>query len=368
MEWYTIQNVQEVDSPSIIIYQDRVERNIDTMIKQVSPIDRLIPHIKTNKMHEVVQLLLKKGINKVKTATISEAELAAKAGMKYVLIAHQLVGPKQQRLFKLIESFPNTQFSTIVDDKSIVNQLSSLATKHQVTLHLYLDVNSGMNRSGFPIEGDILSFYKSLSRTPQIICKGLHVYDGQFRSADAKERQSAIQDSFTQVQQLIKNIESSGLITPDIIAGGSPSFSTHSQFINRLVSPGTVILWDAGYAEKYPEQEYIFAALIITRIISKPATGIITLDLGHKAIAAENPIHNRVRFLNLTDYTLLSQSEEHGVIQTSEWDRLNVGDVLYGVPYHVCPTVNLYDEAYIIEENHFSKMWAIEGRKRRILI
>jgi len=368
MEWYIIQNVQKVDSPSLIIYQDRVEQNIDQMINQVDSIDRLIPHIKTNKMQEVLHLLIKKGIKKVKTATIAEAELAAKAGMSYVLIAHQLVGPKQNRLFQLIESYPKTQFSTIVDDKSMVDQLSELATNHNVSLNLYVDVNSGMNRSGYPIESNILSFYQYVSRAPYLICKGLHVYDGQFRSNDFAKRQFDIEQSFNQVRILIENIEAAGMLTPDVIAGGSPAFSSHSQFPNRLVSPGTVIFWDWGYAEKCTEQNYNFAALVLTRIISKPTKGIITIDLGHKAIAAENPIQNRIRFLNLTHYTLKSQSEEHGVIETEEWDALNVGDILYGVPYHVCPTVNLYDEAYVIEDNLFSKIWAIDGRKRRIEI
>lgn len=368
MEWYTIQNVQNVDSPSLVIYQERVEQNIDQMIKQVDSIDRLIPHIKTNKMQEVLHLLIEKGIKKVKTATIAEAELAAKAGMSYVLIAHQLVGPKQNRLFQLIGSYPKTQFSTIVDDKAVVNQLSELATKHNVSLNLYVDVNSGMNRSGYPIESDILSFYQYVSRAPHLICKGLHVYDGQFRSSNFDKRQSDIKQSFNQVEILINKIESVGLLRPDVIAGGSPAFSSHSQFPNRLVSPGTVIFWDWGYAEKCEEQNYNFAALILSRIISKPTKGIITIDLGHKAIAAENPIQNRIRFLNLKHYTLKSQSEEHGVIETSEWDYLHVGDVLYGVPFHVCPTVNLYDEAYVIEDNLFSKMWSVEGRKRRIEI
>jgi len=368
MEWYTIQNVQEVDSPSLLIYRDRVEQNIETMISQVNAVDRLIPHIKTNKMKEIVQILVRKGINKVKTATIAEAELAAQAGISYVLIAHQLVGPKQKRLFHLIDSYPNTQFSTIVDDKAIVNQLSKLAKDHEISLHVYLDVNSGMNRSGYPVESDILSFYKSLSRTSGLICKGLHIYDGQFRSDDAVKRRAEIEQSFTKIQSIVKSIEDTGHITPDIIAGGSPAFSTHCQYSNRLVSPGTVILWDWGYAEKCPEQEYAFAALIITRIISKPKKGMITVDLGHKSIASENPIHKRVRFLNLKNYVLKSQSEEHGVIETSEWDNLNVGDVLYGIPYHVCPTVNLYDEAFVIKDYRFSKKWAIDGRKRKITI
>jgi 3-hydroxy-D-aspartate aldolase len=56
------------------------------------------------------------------------------------------------------------------------------------------------------------------------------------------------------------------------------------------------------------------------------------------------------------------------VIETSNWDDYRVGDILLGVPYHVCPTVNLYDEAHIIENGNWSDTWKIEGRKRKITV
>jgi D-serine deaminase-like pyridoxal phosphate-dependent protein len=101
--------------------------------------------------------------------------------------------------------------------------------------------------------------------------------------------------------------------------------------------------------------------------------------MGHKAVAAENLIHKRIRFLNLdskphsTDdsYQLLRQSEEHSVIRIHDeanWNRLRVGDALYGVPYHVCPTVNLYDEAYWVENAVVTGVKEVLARKRRITI
>lgn len=90
--------------------------------------------------------------------------------------------------------------------------------------------------------------------------------------------------------------------------------------------------------------------------------------MGHKAISSENPIDKRIRFLNHDDLKLVSQSEEHGVIETSDWDNYKVGDILLGVPYHVCPTVNLYDEAQIIENNKWIDTWKIEARKRKITV
>ena len=98
--------------------------------------------------------------------------------------------------------------------------------------------------------------------------------------------------------------------------------------------------------------------------------GIITLDLGHKAISAENPIENRLRLLNLPEYTLLSQSEEHGVIQvgTDVWETIQIGDVFYALPYHICPTVALHDFATVIVDGNVVDEWRITARSRRITI
>ena len=126
------------------------------------------------------------------------------------------------------------------------------------------------------------------------------------------------------------------------------------------------MLWDWGYGEKLTEQSFKYAALVVTRVISKPTEGIITVDMGHKSVSAENPIDKRVKFLNIDDYELLSQSEEHGVIKVKDWDKYKVGDVLYGIPYHICPSINLHDEVSVIENGKKVDTWEITARKRKL--
>ena len=114
--WFEITNVDTVDSPSIAFYKEHLQFNIAQMISLVDgQTDRLMPHVKTNKMPEVMKLLLASNIANFKASTIAEAEIAAEVGAKSVLIAHQLVGPKVNRFLDLNLHFPNTQFSTILD-------------------------------------------------------------------------------------------------------------------------------------------------------------------------------------------------------------------------------------------------------------
>jgi D-serine deaminase-like pyridoxal phosphate-dependent protein len=113
--------------------------------------------------------------------------------------------------------------------------------------------------------------------------------------------------------------------------------------------------------------EFLHAAVLMTRIVSKPAGGLICLDLGHKAVASEMP-HPRIKFMNLNEYTVVNHSEEHLVINTPEAAIMKTGDVLYGIPWHICPTVDRHDFVTVIENNHATGRWNVEARKRYISI
>lgn len=364
--WFEITNVNTVDSPSIALYKQHLQFNIGHMVSLVDgQTDRLMPHIKTNKMPEVMKMLLASNISNFKASTISEAEIAAEVGAKSVLIAHQLVGPKVNRFLDLSLHFPNTRFSTILDSIETAKILNEEATKKGISAHIYIDVNNGMNRSGIEAGQELLELAAFISSCASLHFMGLHVYDGHLRDVDFNRRNQKIETGLEEVSHYFEIMKQEN---PKLkmICGGTPSFTSHLLDKGRITSPGTCVLWDLGYSEKLQEQEFKYAALVVTRIISKPTEGIITVDMGHKSVAPENPIDKRIKFLNLTDYQLLSQSEEHGVIKVSDWDQFQIGDVLYGVPYHICPTINLHDEVSVIDGGQKVDSWEISARKRKL--
>ena len=125
-DWYTIQNINEVDSPALVVYPNRIQKNIARMKEIVGDVERLRPHIKTHKMAEVVRMQMENGIHKYKCATIAEAEMLGNEGVANVLLAYQPVGPKIHRLLKLVEKFPNTQFTALVDNEQAAQHIASI--------------------------------------------------------------------------------------------------------------------------------------------------------------------------------------------------------------------------------------------------
>lgn len=356
-------NYKDLDSPSLVIFKDRVIQNIDEMISVAGGTLRLMPHVKTHKTEAVIRLMVSRGITRFKAATVAEAELAALSGAESVLISHQLVGPKIDRLKNLIEKYPETVFSTLADCREVVDQLAAKLDK----IGVYLDINNGMNRSGHEVNEDLWIFFEYILAQKNIEVKGLHIYDGHITDAGFTERQKQVDAGMKRLDEFIERVREK-IGDPELICGGSPAFTAHVLAENRTLSPGTSVFWDWGYGDKFKEQRFIPAAYVLTRVISKPVAGIITVDMGHKAVSAENPIDFRIRFPDNPDLKLKSQSEEHGVLETDCPDNYSVGDILLGIPYHVCPTVNLYDQAYVFNEEEYAGIWEIAGRKRKITV
>src|SRR5262245_54879100 len=190
-DWYTVTNVDQVPSPALLVYPDRVEQNIRRMIEIAGGVGRLRPHMKTNKLPEVVRMQIEQGITRFKCATIAEAEVAAICAAPDVLLAYQPVGPNVHRLVQLVKKYPATRFSALVDDEGAILALSRAASVGGVTLDLYLDLDCGMHRTGVAPGSKAVELYRLLTNAPGLRASGLHVYDGHIRDSDIAARAAA---------------------------------------------------------------------------------------------------------------------------------------------------------------------------------
>ena len=363
--WYTIANIEAVDTPALVVYPERVKHNIAMLKNMAGDIARLRPHVKTHKSREVTRLLLEARVTKFKCATIAEAEMLGMCLAPDVLLAYQPVGPKLARFVKLILAFPKTKLSCLVDNVAAAEEISAAALKNNIRIPVYIDLNVGQNRTGIK-PGAALQLYQDCERLLGITVVGLHAYDGHLHDADLQIRTEKCNACFEQVIELKRKIMQNGYPQPVVIAGGSPTFPIHAKRPNVECSPGTFVYWDRGYQILAKEQPFLQAALVVARVISLPDETKICLDLGHKSVASENELSKRVYFLNAPELVMVSQSEEHLVAEAGNDHTFKVGDVLYGSPYHICPTVALYERAIIIENGHITGEWKNIARDRKI--
>jgi D-serine deaminase-like pyridoxal phosphate-dependent protein len=366
-QWYTINNVDELDTPALVVYPSRVQSNIDMVKTLIDDVSRIRPHVKTHKNKDVCLLMITAGITKFKCATIAEAEMLGMAYAPDVLLAYQPTGPKLKRFIQLIKAYPQTKFSCLFDNEDTARAISAEALINNIRIPVYIDLNIGMNRTGIVL-GEAFGLYEACVSLPGINIMGLHAYDGHIHDSDYNVRQKRSDESIEPVLKLAADLVAKGYEEPIVIAGGSPTFPILAQRAAIECSPGTFAYWDRGYQLAFPEQEFQTAALIIARVISLPDDGKICIDVGHKSVSAENELAKRIFFLNAPELVFTGQSEEHLVADAGKDHQYKVGDILYGLPYHICPTIALYERAYISEEQVIVGEWKTTARDRKINI
>lgn len=369
--WYTIDNITQLDTPALVVYPDRVRQNIRNAIAMAGDPARLRPHVKTHKSPAVTRLLLEAGVTQFKCATIAEAEMLAMEGAPDVLLAYQPIGPKAARLAALIRRYPATKFSCLIDNEAAARAMAAVYVGAGLDVPVWLDINVGMDRTGIVAGTEAEGLWQLAAELEGITPVGLHAYDGHIRDADPVAMAAKVDAAFAGVRALREILGGPAL---PVIAGGSPTFPVHARNAAVQCSPGTFVYWDKGYADQFPDQPFRPAALVVSRVISLRGDQKICTDLGHKSIAAENEIAKRVSFLNVEGLRPVGQSEEHLVLESGTAGApgaghgFRIGDVLYGVPFHVCPTVALYERVYTVEDGRVTGEWKNVSRDRMLTV
>lgn len=367
LDWAAVENEADALSPGLLVYPERVDTNLQRMIARVGDAARLRPHIKTHKLPQIVARQVALGITKCKAATIAEAEMAAAAGARDILLAAQLVGPNVTRFLSLMCAFPDVAFSTLADDAAVLAKLAESAAAAAQVIEVLLDLDIGQHRTGIAPGPNAIKLYRKIGAHPGLRAGGLHAYDGHLHQNDLAERTAASEAGFAPVVALRAELEQMGLAVPRVVCGGTPTFPIHAARDGVECSPGTCVLWDAGYAKNLPDLDFENAAVLFTRVISRPTANRLCLDLGHKAVASEMP-HPRVIFPALPDAHAVGHNEEHLVLETDRAGEFPIGTAFYGLPWHICPTVALHDRVQVVRHGRITEMWAVTARARRLSI
>ena len=366
--WYAIENEDEVASPTVLVYPDRIRANLRRMIEWAGPagVTRLRPHVKTHKLPQIIRLKLEAGITKFKASTIAEAEMTATAGGRDILIAYQQVGPNIDRLIRLLQTFPETTFATLIDDARLLEELNQKAQSAGVTVPAFLDLDVGMHRTGIGI-AQAASLYRQMDKAKSVVAAGLHAYDGHLHLQDETLLRQEAEQAFAPVWELRRDLESNGHRVPSVVGCGTATSIFMSQEHEIEISAGTSVLWDAGQPTFSPPVEIENAAVLLTRVVSRPTNDTLCIDLGHKSVASEmSP--PRVHLFGLETAEQVVHSEEHLVLRVDNARDYPVGSVLYGLPHHVCPTMALHSEVWCVEGHRAIEPWPVIARSRRLTI
>jgi D-serine deaminase-like pyridoxal phosphate-dependent protein len=363
---YHVSDSERVLTPALALYPDVIASNIRcTLDLLAGRADRWRAHIKTAKLNYTLRMLIDRGVRNFKCATTLELLQACQTGATDVLVAYPLMGANARRVREISNQHPGVRISVLAENEAQVHQWRG------ADVGIFLDINPGMNRTG--IEQNSRQYVVELAEAviqSGLEFRGLHYYDGQFGAVAEPERTKAAHAGYEQLLCLVHDLESAGVHVPEVVTAGTPTMPCSiahpgfekASFLHR-VSPGTVVYHDATSLTQFPtEYGYAPAALVIARVVSHPQRNIITCDAGHKAVSADAGVPTCV-VVGHPELTPLSPSEEHLPLAVTEGaNSPQVGDILYLLPRHVCPTVNNFDAALIVRNGLVESVEEVSAR------
>jgi D-serine deaminase-like pyridoxal phosphate-dependent protein len=367
-ERYQVVDIEDVLTPALVVYPEIIAANIAaTLLLLNGDGDRWRAHIKTSKLAYTLRMMVERGVRNFKCATTLELLVACRSGAGDVLLAYPVMGANARRVREIAKEFADVRISVLVENEEQLRQWRGSAVS------VFLDINPGMNRTGIE-QADtekIVSLVRAVGAAG-LEFRGLHYYDGQYGSVDGRERTTAAHAGYDRLLKVVSEIRRSGLSVPEVITAGTPTFPCslayegfqRGEFIHR-VSPGTIVYNDASsLAQLSAEYGYAPAVLVLTRVVSRPHDGIITCDAGHKTVSADAGFPTCL-VVGHPELTPLGPSEEHlpMAVQAGK-SGPQVGDILYLLPRHICPTVNNFDSALLVRRGQIESVEKVTARGR----
>jgi D-serine deaminase-like pyridoxal phosphate-dependent protein len=367
-EPYRIADVARVRTPALAIYPAFVEANIATTIRLLGGDPaRWRAHVKTAKLAATMRQLVEHGVTALKCATTLELRIACESGARDVLVAYPLAGANVRRVRELAGHFADTHISALVDDPS------QLAVWQGSRVGAFIDVNPGMDRTGIAQKRTdaILGLARAIANAG-LELRGLHYYDGHLAHLALHEREAVAHRGYDRLLDLVTLLGGAGIPVREVVTAGTPAFPCtlsyagfrDAPFLHRA-SPGTVVYSDATSLAQLPEAYgYRPAAVVLATVVSHPAENRVTCDAGHKTVSADagDPTCAVLGRLGLRP---LHPSEEHLPLEVAPGERMPpIGETHYLAPRHVCPTVNNFDHALIIEDGAVARVEPVSARGR----
>jgi D-serine deaminase-like pyridoxal phosphate-dependent protein len=346
---YKIENAEALLTPALAIYPEIVDSNITATLRLFGgDANRWRPHLKTAKLGFIMRRLAGQGVVNAKCSTTVELAAACEAGMKDVLLAYAVVGANAKRVREIVEKYPSVRISVLVEN---VGQVAAWSGS---SIGIFVDVNPGMDRTGISSEG--IGAILDVVRAGGTQFRGLHYYDGHMSAAALDERERLAHKGYDRLMEIVTAVQGAGFLIEEVITSGTPAFpfaANYAPFLNgafvHRASPGTVVYSDATSIKQLPaEWGYQPAALVVSTVVSHPKPNVVTCDAGHKSVSADAGVPT-CSVAGRSDLTPLKPSEEHLPIEVSAGAVPAIGELLYLIPRHVCPTVNNFDDAVIVE-------------------
>src|SRR5947209_2757498 len=237
--------IDDLDTPSLIVDLDRLERNIARMaaIARDGGVD-LRPHAKTHKIPQIGHLQLAAGSPGLTVAKLGEAEVFADGGITDLFIAYPLWGElKWERLCRLAE---RAQVRVAADSYEVLEGISRTAERYGLRIPVRLEVDSGFQRCGLQTPDEVRALARRMEGLQGVQLVGLMGFGGHsYAQADAEGIRRVARAEAQQLLEIAALLRDDGFAVLELSAGSTPT-APHVARVPGIteIRPGTYVFSD----------------------------------------------------------------------------------------------------------------------------
>jgi D-serine deaminase-like pyridoxal phosphate-dependent protein len=356
----------DIDTPALVVDEEILQRNIAEMAAFARSVGvNLRPHIKTHKTPQIARLQIAAGAIGITCAKVGEAEvMIEQAGVDDVLLAYPTIGEHKYR--RIVELLERARIIVAVDSLDAANAISRSMRTYDRMLDVSIEVNTGQNRSGVRAGDLAVQFALDVSRLPNLRIAGIMTHEGQVNGLPPDEIEAGALAAGREMVEVAERIRSHGIDVPTVSVGSTPA-AIYTPTIHGVTEmrPGTYVFNDNSVFRHGRIGVSQCAARFVATVVSKQSPTHAVLDTGQKSLGMDLSVSHGGHgyIVGHPDVIISKLSEEHGVCEVPEGEEgFQVGDRIEIIPNHVCPTVNLMDEMFIVRDGKVVDTWTIAAR------
>ena len=361
--------IYDLDTPAALVDLDRLERNICNWQSSITSKGvKFRPHIKTHKVPEIARMQRDAGANGIVCAKVSEAEPFADVGFNDICIGYPIFG--EAKWLRLAELAKRVRLTVNCDSEEAAKGLSQAASGAAVTIHVQIDIDSGLHRGGIPFDDleRIKRLAERIQSLPNLDFEGITTHRSLDAAHNKAPRQAGLEEGSIMVE-IAKELCSSGLPVREVTAGSTPTGRGAAEISGITeVRAGTYIFNDLMQVGWGSAKEDDLALSILCTVVSHPVPDRLTIDAGSKTFSGDKPQAGEGSLpviQKAADRKIFIErmNEEHGMARVEE--PVKLGEKIRFFPYHVCPCVNLNDQLVGFRGERVEVVWPIRARGLR---
>jgi len=348
---------RELTTPALIMDLDIARRNIRFMTERLSTLRaKLRPHVKCQKSPELARLQVEAGAIGVCTATVWEAIVMSRAGIRDVLIANQVGG--REKIGALAKAAAQGRLTVAVDHPRNADDLSAAAQAAGGKLEVLIEVDVGMGRGGVRSAEEAVALAQHVAKLPGLRLRGVQGYEGHcMLEPDRATRIHKARAAMDYLGTVIDSLAAAGFGCEVVSAGGTGTYDiTGDNPRVTEIQAGSYVFMDNFHGNLVPG--FSRALTVLGTVVIHHGRTIV-LDAGRKSVGIDFVLPT------MADYPFYQAryfAEEHALFDVDERCSLKLGDAVELIPGYAPTTVNLYDAYHVVEKGVVVDIWPIVPR------